>query len=195
MKDYFRSVLKTINSSIEKMDEDTFQKLVDDSVHVLKNGGKLIATGLGKNVPICDKFVGTMLSFGLDAVFLHTNTAVHGDLGAVHDGDLVIILSKSGETVESLYLLEQLKKRDITIWAVTFVQDSSLAMDADNVLILNLENEGDKWDIVPNNSTTLYLIVLQGLVMMVADRIGVTLEDFRKNHPGGHIGEVLRERR
>jgi len=195
VKDYFRGVLKTINSSIEKMDENAFEKLVDDSVSVLKNGGKLIATGLGKNVPICEKFVGTMLSLGLEAAFLHTNTAVHGDLGAVHDGDLVIVLSKSGETVESLYLLEQLKKRDIIIWAMTFVSDSSLAMEAENVLVMNLDNEGDRWDIVPNNSTTLNLIILQGLVIMVADRIGVTLEDFKRNHPGGHIGEILREKR
>lgn len=195
MKDYFRSVLKTINSSIEKMDEDVFEKLVDDSVSVLNNGGKLIATGLGKNVPICDKFVGTMLSFGLNAAFLHTNTAVHGDLGAVRDGDLVIVLSKSGETAESLYLLEHLKKRDVVIWAITFVPDSSLATASDNVIVLDLDNEGDKWDIVPNNSTTLNLIILQGLVIMVADRLGVTLEDFKRNHPGGHIGEVLREKR
>jgi len=195
MKDYFRSVLKTINSSIEKMDEDVFEKLVDDSVSVLNNGGKLIATGLGKNVPICDKFVGTMLSFGLNAAFLHTNTAVHGDLGAVRDGDLVIVLSKSGETAESLYLLEHLKKRDVVIWAITFVPDSSLATASDNVLVLDLDNEGDTWDMVPNNSTTLNLIILQGLVIMVADRLGVTLEDFKRNHPGGHIGEVLREKR
>jgi len=195
MKDYFRSVLKTMNSSIEKMDEDVFEKLVDDSVSVLNNGGKLIATGLGKNVPICDKFVGTMLSFGLNAAFLHTNTAVHGDLGAVRDGDLVIVLSKSGETAESLYLLEHLKKRDVVIWAITFRPDSSLATASDNVIVLDLDNEGDKWDIVPNNSTTLNLIILQGLVIMVADRLGVTLEDFKRNHPGGHIGEVLREKR
>jgi len=195
MKDYFRGVLETINSSIEKMDEKVFEKLIEDSVSVLKNGKKLIATGLGKNVPICDKFVGTMLSFGLNAAFLHTNTAVHGDLGAVCDGDLVIVLSKSGETAESLYLLEHLKKRNIIIWAVTFVSDSSLAVAADNVLVLELDNEGDKWDIVPNNSTTLNLIILQGLVIMVADRLGVTLEAFRRNHPGGHIGEVLREKR
>ena len=187
MKDYFRGVLKTINSSIEKMDEKVFEKLIEDSVSVLKNGKKLIATGLGKNVPICDKFVGTMLSFGLNAAFLHTNTAVHGDLGAVCDGDLVIVLSKSGETAESLYLLEHLKKRNIIIWAGTFVSDSSLAVAADNVLVLELDNEGDKWDIVPNNSTTLNLIILQGLVIMVADRLGVTLEDFKRNHPGGHI--------
>jgi arabinose-5-phosphate isomerase len=195
MKDYFCNVLKSIDSSIEKMDEDAFEKLVGDSVSVLNNGGKLIASGLGKNVPICDKFVGTMLSFGLNATFLHTNTAMHGDLGAVRDGDLVIILSKSGETAESLYLLEHLKKRDVIIWAITFVSDSSLAIASDNVLVLDLDNEGDKWNMVPNNSTTLNLIVLQGLVIMVADRLGVTLEDFRRNHPGGHIGEVLREKK
>ena len=191
MREYFNSLLKTINDSINNLDMVTFEELVIETVNVLKSGNKIIVTGLGKNVPICEKFVGTMLSFGLNATFLHTNTAVHGDLGAVHDGDIVIILSKSGETSESLYLLDQLKKRKISIWAMTFNANSSLATGAYHKLIIPMDHEGDKWDIVPNNSTTLYLIVLQAVAIDVADLMNVTLEDFRKNHPGGHIGVQL----
>lgn len=191
MNDYFSSLLKTISDSITNLDMVRFQLLVDETSAVLKNGHKIIVTGLGKNVPICEKFVGTMLSFGLNATFLHTNTAVHGDLGAVHDGDLVIILSKSGETSESIYLLEQLKKRQVRIWAMTFNQDSSLAKGANCLLPISMDNEGDKWNIVPNNSTTLYLIILQALAIQLAETQNVTLDDFRRNHPGGHIGVQL----
>ena len=195
MNEYFNSLLKTINMSINSLNEITFDELCDDIVSAISNGHKVVATGLGKNVPICEKFEGTMLSLGLDAKFLHTNTAVHGDLGAVKDGDVVLILSKSGETTESTYLLQLLKKRNVVIWAITFKSDSILAMNASKYLIIEMDHEGDMWDIVPNNSTTLYLIVLQAVAISVAKKLGVTLEDFRKNHPGGHIGVQLNERK
>jgi len=195
MKDYFASLLKTINSSITELDEATFEKLVNDSVRVLENGNKIVVSGLGKNVPICDKFVGTMLSFGLNAAFLHTNTAVHGDLGTIHDGDLTIILSKSGETAESIYLLDQVKLRDVKTWSITFNKNSRLTKNTQESLVLKIDHEGDEWNIVPNNSTTLYLIVLQALAITLSKRMGVTQDEFRKNHPGGYIGVQLNERK
>lgn len=194
MNDYFRSLLKTINDSINGLDEHTFDEVCSDIVNTLKKGGKPVITGLGKNVPICEKFEGTMLSLGLNARFLHTNTAVHGDLGAVEDGDVVLILSKSGETAESVYLLNQLKKRNVKIWAMTFNEGSSLAQEADRTFAIRMDREGDKWNIVPNNSTTLYLIVLQAIAMTVADILDVSLDEFRTNHPGGYIGVQLNVR-
>ena len=191
MNDYFCSLLKTINDSVTNLNMEQFEYLLKDSSEVLLRGNKIIVTGLGKNVPICEKFVGTMLSFGLNAAFMHTNTAVHGDLGSVHDGDLVVILSKSGETTESIYLLNQLKRRSVSIWAMTFNEFSTLAKGVDHKLIIPMDHEGDKWDIVPNNSTTLYLIVLQALAIQLADALGVTLDDFKFNHPGGYIGVKL----
>lgn len=192
MNDYFRMLLETINTSIENLDERTFDLMCNDVACSLKNGHKVVATGLGKNVPICEKFEGTMLSLGLNARFLHTNTAVHGDLGAVKNGDTVLILSKSGETIESVNLLTELKKRDVTIWAITFNDRSTLALNADRQFIISMDHEGDDWNIVPNNSTTLYLIVLQALAISVSRLLSVTLDDFRMNHPGGHIGVQLR---
>ena len=83
-------------------------RLISDCEYTLKSGHKVIASGLGKNVPICEKFEGTMLSAGMDAQFLHTNSAVHGDMGVVKDGDMVILLTKSGETEESVNLVRLL---------------------------------------------------------------------------------------
>ena len=193
MISYFEKQLKEIDNCIHSIDEDVFRKLVSVSVSTLKSGHKIIVSGLGKNVPICDKFVGSMVSLGLDACFLHTNSAVHGDMGVVKADDLVIILTKSGETEESVYLAHLLKSRNCKLWLLTFSENSTLVREIPDSLILKLNHEGDLWNIMPNNSTTLNLIVLQGLVMMIAKEMGIELEDFKKNHPGGHIGEMLRK--
>ncbi len=189
MNDYFKGIMDVVNKSIEELDIETFNRLEDDVVAILNAGGKVVITGLGKNAPICEKFVGTMLSFGLESTFLHTNTAVHGDLGTVRDDDIVIILSKSGETDESIHLLEYLKKRNCKIWTITFDAKSTLAVRSPNTLVITMDHEGDKWNKVPNNSTTLYLIVLQALAMQVSDRMGVSKEDFFRNHPGGGLAK------
>lgn len=190
---YFEQILKTLTDSINGLDIDGFNRLLDQSEETLRNGGKIIVSGLGKNVPICDKFVGTMVSLGMEAYFLHTNSAVHGDMGIVKKGDLVIILTKSGETAESIYLTRKLEKREITLWLLSFAPQSTLKNEIPNSLILNLDHEGDQWNIVPNNSTTMNLIVLQALAIQLAERLGISLDDFRENHPGGHIGEILKE--
>ena len=191
MISYFEKQLKEIDRSIHSLDETQFNRLVDEAVETIGKGHKVIVSGLGKNVPICDKFVGSMVSLGMDAAFLHTNSAIHGDMGLVKDGDLVIILSKSGETSESVYLAELLKRRDINLWAFTFEENSSLTKITPNKIVIKLDHEGDMWNVMPNNSTTINLIILQGLAMQVAEKRGLKLDDFKRNHPGGHIGELL----
>ena len=192
MKRYFKNVTDTIRRSVESMDVAVFDRLLAECEETLRSGQKVVVSGLGKNVPVCDKFVGTMNSLGLEACFMNTNTAVHGDLGMVKPGDLVIILTKSGETVESVYLTQLLKKRGVDLWLLSFNRDSTLTREIPKHLILDLDHEGDAWNIVPNNSTTVNLIVLQGLALNLAERMGVTLEQFKQNHPGGAIGEKLR---
>lgn len=188
---YFENELKEINASIRSMNQSEFLRWVDEAVDVINAGHKIVVSGLGKNVPICEKFVGSMVSLGMDAAFLHTNSAVHGDMGIVKDRDMVIILTKSGETSESIYLARLLSERDVNMWLLTFEEDSTLAREISNRIVLKLNHEGDMWNIMPNNSTTINLIVLQGLAMQIAKKRGLTIEDFKRNHPGGHIGAVL----
>ncbi len=188
---YFERQLKELDDSLHSLDSAEFERLVSEAVNTLNNGCKVVVSGLGKNVPICEKFVGSMVSMGLDAYFLHTNSAVHGDMGLVHDGDLVIILTKSGETSESVYLARLLKKRNVNLWLLTFERESTLTREIPNRIILELKHEGDLWNIMPNNSTTMNLILLQGLAMMIAREMKLELDQFKRNHPGGHIGEVL----
>lgn len=193
MKDYFKELLEILNHSIESIDEDVFEQLVNECTETLKRGNKIVLSGLGKNVPVCEKFVGSVVSMGLDACFMNTNSATHGDLGLVHTGDLVIILTKSGSTTESVYLYNLLKQRDCTIWLLTFKKESVLADQIEKTLVVDLTHEGDKWNILPNNSTTLNLIVLQMLAMRLAETMDVTLEQFKPNHPGGAIGDMLKD--
>lgn len=192
MIEYFRNVLDAIQKSIDSMEPTVYEQLIAECVDTIQSGGKIIASGLGKNVPICEKFVGTMNSFGLDARFLHTNTAIHGDLGMVGEKDLVILLSKGGNTLETVQLASYLKERGSNTWLIAFHTDGKCLEYVDKRLILSLEKEGDEWNIVPNNSTTVNLIVLQGVAIETGKRLGIKLDDFKKNHPGGGIGAKLR---
>lgn len=191
MNKYFDHVGEVILDSLASLEDVMFEELVSDAVQTLDNGHKIIVSGLGKNVPVCEKFVGTMVSVGQRASYMNTNSAVHGDLGMVEKGDLVIILTKSGETAESIYLNRLLSQRECERWLLTFQEGSTLGREIDHVLTLRLKDEGDPWNIVPNNSTIVDLIVLQGLAMEIVARRGFTLEEFHKNHPGGHIGATL----
>ncbi|MCR5609674.1 MAG: SIS domain-containing protein [Lachnospiraceae bacterium] len=191
MIEYYREVMEVIEDSIESIPLDKYEQLMEECVTTLKDGGKIIASGLGKNVPICEKFVGTLNSLGLDARFLHTNTAVHGDLGIVGKKDIVFLLSKGGNTHETVELAEYLKIRGTNTWLMTFTENGKCAEVLNKCFVMHLIKESDQWDIVPNNSTTVYLIVLQGIAIEIGKRMGITLDDFRINHPGGGIGAKL----
>ena len=187
----FDQTLRILTGAVKSLDPREFDALEQDAIATLVRGNKLVFSGLGKNVPICEKIVGTLNSVGLAAAFVHTNSAVHGDLGVVRDGDLVIILTKSGETVESVHLSRLLNKRNCTQWLLTFNRDSILHREIPKRVVLDLEHEGDGWNILPNNSTVLNLIVLQGLAMALVEHFGVPIDVLHANHPGGAIGAKL----
>jgi len=133
-----------------------------------------------------------MNSLGLEAAFLHTNTAMHGDLGLIKDDDIVFILSKSGNTPESIVLAEYIRDWPTDSWLLSFNDGGEVAKLVDHTLLLKLDHEGDDWDVVPNNSSSCYLILLQGIALHLARRLDVSLDQFKRNHPGGAIGEQLR---
>jgi arabinose-5-phosphate isomerase len=188
---HFEQTLRIISDAVRSIDPAEYRALERDCLDTLAAGNKLVFSGLGKNVPVCEKVVGTLNSVGLPAAFMHTNSAVHGDLGVVHEGDLVVILTKSGETTESVHLAQLLARRTCTRWLLSFSRDSTLYREMDKHLVLDLEHEGDSWDVLPNNSTVLNLIVLQGLAMSLIEERGVPLEVLHSNHPGGAIGAGL----
>lgn len=192
--EYLEKNLGVICDAVRSIDPTDFSLLSKECIQTLDNGCKIIASGLGKNVPICEKFVGTLTSLGMSAAFMHTNSAVHGDLGMVRDGDLVIVLTKSGETVESVHLVNLLKKRNCHVWLLSFSVGSTLYREVPKRLVVNLKHEGDPWNILPNNSTVINLIVLQELAMCIAREQRIEVGALHMNHPGGNIGAILSKR-
>ena len=178
MQQYFDETISIISNALNSVDQLRYGNLISECETTIKSGNKIIATGLGKNVPICDKFVGTMLSLGLNMV---------------KPGDLVIILTKSGATAESVYLEALLEKRkQVKLWLISFDENGILSKKMENKVIVNMTHEGDLWNIVPNNSTTINLILLQTVAMELSKRLNLSLEnDFKPNHPGGAIGVAL----
>ncbi len=188
---YFQSSMETLHEAISSIKEEEFFQLLECSLATLERKGKIIVSGLGKNVAICEKFVGTLHSVGISAAFMHSNSAVHGDLGIVKPEDLVIILTKSGETAESVYLVDLLEGKKCDIFLLSFSRNSTLYVKIPHHLIIDLAHEGDQWNILPNHSTTLNLIVLQELAMNLVEKLEIPLDVLKENHPGGAIGAKL----
>jgi arabinose-5-phosphate isomerase len=144
---------------------------------------------MGKSGIICRKIAATMRSTGTPALFLHPAEAIHGDLGMVVQGDLVVAVSQSGTTEEILDLLEILRRIGVTLIAVTSNPDSPLADAADLHLDLGVRREACPLDLAPTASTTASLALGDALAMAVSVKKGFREEDFARLHPGGKLGK------
>lgn len=191
MKKHYKKQIDALQRVLAKTEDVLLLRIVEDCVHVAANGGSIVVTALGKNVPVAEKFVATLNSVGINAVFLHTNSAFHGDLGKVKKGDLVIVLSKSGETEETVFLCEHLKNRETVNWLVTCHRSSTCIDMIDNTIVLDIGEEGDPWNLMPHNSTVSFLVLLQSLAMSIVDELQIPIDVLKSNHPGGHIGKKL----
>lgn len=185
--------LKNLNFLIKVIDFKQAEKLLEDCINTIKKNKQIITSALGKNVPICEKFIGTLNSVGIDGHFVHTNSAIHGDLGVIDEGDLVILLSKSGNTEETLKLAKLISKLKIKTWLITCNDKAKTKQYVNETLILPLINEGDPWDLIPNNSTISFLFLLQGLAMTIIEKLNISIDVFKRNHPGGDIGNKLKK--
>ncbi len=154
-------------------------------------GGRVIVTGMGKSGIICRKIAATLSSTGTAAFFLHPAEAIHGDLGAIRDGDVVIALSHSGETDEILKLLESIRRLGAKLIALTGDPESTLAKAADVTLNCSIAEEACPMNLVPTASTTAALAMGDALAMTLLVRKGFGEEQFASFHPGGKIGRRL----
>jgi arabinose-5-phosphate isomerase len=151
----------------------------------------VIVTGMGKSGIICRKIAATLSSTGTSAFFLHPAEAIHGDLGAIRDDDVVLALSHSGETDEILKLLESIRRIGARLIALTGDPDSTLARAADVALNCGIANEACPMNLVPTASTTAALAMGDALAMTLLVRKGFGEEQFASFHPGGKIGRRL----
>jgi arabinose-5-phosphate isomerase len=168
-----------------------FTQAVALIVAALKARSKIVVAGIGKSGNIGQKIAATLTSTGTTAVLLHSVDALHGDLGIVNDGDIILALSYSGETEELLTLLPALKRFSVQIIALTANLKSTLAQYSDVVLNVRVPKEACPFNLAPTSSTTAMLALGDALAMTILDTRGFTKKDFAKYHPAGSIGRTL----
>ena len=158
---------------------------------ILKSKGRVVWTGVGKSAIIAQKIVATLNSTGTPAIFMHAADAIHGDLGIIQKDDIVICISKSGNTPEIKALLPMLKRWNNTIIAMVGNVDSYLAKNANYILNTSVEKEACPNNLAPTSSSTAQLAMGDALAVCLLKTKGFTSEDFAKYHPGGALGKRL----
>lgn len=158
---------------------------------IAKISGRVVVTGMGKSGLIARKIVATMNSTGTPAIFMHPSDAVHGDLGMVRPEDVVICISKSGDTEEILQLVPRFKRIGVPIISIIGNKVSRLGRESEFVLEAGVEQEACPYDLAPTASTTAALVIGDALAIALLDRKNFTEEEFAMFHPGGNIGKRL----
>ena len=178
---------QAIAKLIDYIDDD-FTKSVQ---YILQSKGRVVITGIGKSAIIANKIVATMNSTGTPAIFMHAADAIHGDLGIIQQDDVVICISKSGNTPEIKVLVPLLKRGNNKLIAITSNKNSVLAQQADSVLYAHVDKEACPNNLAPTTSTTAQLVLGDALAVCLLEMKHFGSSDFAKYHPGGALGKRL----
>jgi len=163
-----------------------------EAVNLIHNSsGRVIITGIGKSAIIATKIVATLNSTGTPAIFMHAADAIHGDLGLILKDDVVIFISKSGNTPEIKVLVPFIKNAKNKMIAITGNKDSFLGQQVDYVLNAFVEKEACPNNLAPTTSTTAQLVIGDALAVCLLELKGFSSKDFAKYHPGGALGKKL----
>lgn len=167
---------------------DDFVKIVD---LISESKGRVVVTGIGKSANIAMKIVASLNSTGTPAIFMHAADAIHGDLGIVQKDDIVICLSKSGNTPEIKVLTPLIRNSGNSLIGLVSDVDSFLAKSADYILRASVDSEACPNNLAPTSSTTAQLAMGDALTVALLEKRGFTSDDFAKFHPGGSLGKKL----
>ena len=178
-----RDVQKHLNSG--------FGHAVDMIIQATQNGGKVVVTGVGKNLHIGEKISATLASTGTTSVMLNPIQAMHGDLGILAPADILLALSYSGESEEILNLLPLVRRFGVKVISLTGKMHSSMAKLSDEVISVAVDREACPFNMAPTTSTTATLAVGDALAMVLLKARGFKIEDYAKRHPAGAIGRTL----
>jgi arabinose-5-phosphate isomerase len=195
--DYLEKAARVLDLEISEVQRlrqrlnEQFVRAVDLIKASVEARGKVIVLGVGKSGHIGQKIAATLTSTGAPAVVLDSLNALHGDLGVVADGDVVIALSYSGETEEMLRVLPAISRFEVGIIALCGDSQSTLAKNCDVFLDVNVEQEACPLNLAPTSSTTVMLALGDALAMVLLEARGFQKEDFAKFHPGGTLGRSL----
>ncbi|MEN8186653.1 MAG: KpsF/GutQ family sugar-phosphate isomerase [Bacteroidota bacterium] len=193
-KNILETAKKTIlieADAVKKLVEFLDQDLENAVRTILESKGRVIVTGIGKSANIATKIVATLNSTGTPAIFMHAADAIHGDLGNIQNDDVVVCISKSGNTPEIKVLVPLIKSSGNKIVAITGYPESFLGKNADFVLNSYVEKEACPNNLAPTSSTTTQLVMGDALAVCLLDQRDFTSKDFAKYHPGGALGKKL----
>ena len=180
--------IEALRCLLDKIDEN-----FEQAAELIKEcTGRVIITGVGKSGHIGRKSAASFASMGTPAFFMHATEGVHGDLGMITEGDVVIAISYSGGTEETLNIIPSIQKIGAKIIAITGRPESTLAQNSDVVLDIGVEKEADPLGLAPTSSTTATLAMCDALAIAVAVSHKFTAADFARFHPGGSLGRKLR---
>jgi arabinose-5-phosphate isomerase len=181
------AAIKSVRAQLDK----AFDSAVGAVTEVLNRRGKVVVVGIGKSGNVGQKIAATLTSTGSTSVVLNSVDALHGDVGIVNDGDLILALSYSGESEELLNLLPALKRFSVRVVSMTGNVKSSLAKHSDIVLNVRVPKEACPFNLAPTSSTTAMLVMGDALAMAVLQARGFKQGDFAKYHPSGAIGRAM----
>jgi arabinose-5-phosphate isomerase len=191
IKDLAKKIIYAESQAISKLNNFIDDDFANSVELILKSKGRVIVSGIGKSALIAQKIVATFNSTGTPAIFMHAADALHGDLGIIQEDDIVICLSKSGNTPEIKVLIPFIKQFGNTIIAIVSNTDSFLAKHSDYVLKAKIDNEAYPSSVAPTSSTTAQLVIGDALAGCLLDCRGFSNEDFARFHPGGSLGKKL----
>jgi arabinose-5-phosphate isomerase len=195
--DYVEKAARVLDLEISELQRlrqrlgESFVRAVDLIKATVEARGKVIVLGVGKSGHIGEKIAATLTSTGSPAVVLNSLNALHGDLGVVAEGDVVLALSYSGETEELLRVLPAIARFQVGIIAMCSAAESTLAQNCDVFLDVNVEQEACPLNLAPTSSTTVMLALGDALAMVLLEARGFQKEDFAKFHPGGMVSRSL----
>ncbi len=189
--DIAKRTILSESKAIEKLAELLTTDFVSTVETILTMKGRLVVTGIGKSAIIAQKIVATLNSTGTPSLFLHASEAIHGDLGMVQPGDVVICISKSGNSPEIKVLAPIIKRFGNTLIGMTGNTHSFLAQQSDLVLDTTVAEEACPLNLAPTSSTTAQLVMGDAIAVTLMEMKQFTAEDFAKYHPGGALGKKL----
>lgn len=189
--DFARKTIKIEVDSLNKLTDFINEDFVKSVQTILNSKGRVVITGIGKSAIIAQKIVATMNSTGTPSIFMHAADAIHGDLGIIQKDDVVICISKSGNTPEIKVLIPLLKREGNPLIAITANKDSFLGLQSDFILLAYTKEEACPNNLAPTTSTTAQLVLGDALAVSLMQMKQFGSKDFAKYHPGGALGKKL----